>query len=179
LQKKAFHTDIKTLPATNLKRLKMQNTIKKFKQLPTGLQFLFGAGTLLLMYKSYQIMAQEHTGVQGTKKANLNAQAQAKFDFENTPTITPDQVKSFAKSLQDLLVYGIGNNKAELEAILMRLKNNADVKSVFNAYGSKMTYLYGVPTGMKTLSQTLANEPAENKNKVNTDWKNKDITFKI
>lgn len=144
-----------------------------------NLSLLLAGGSLFLLWQMWRI---QNGAEQRRKIAEGNseqAKAQAEFDFNNKTTFTDKQAQEFANGLGELLQYGIGNNLPELEAILMRMKNNADVKKVFALYGKKMTYLYGKPTGLKTLWQTLAIETPEKKNKINIDWKQKGIAYKI
>jgi hypothetical protein len=153
--------------------------LSSIKKLPIGVQ-VFGAGaSLFLLYKMYQISAGGYVEKKQKQKEEEDSKASALVNFENKVTYTPDQLKEFTQSLGEILQYGLGKNKPELESILLRMNNNADVKTLLFNYGKKMSYLYGSPTGQKTLLQALANVEAEDKNKINIDWRKKGIKFKI
>lgn len=143
-------------------------------------QIVIGGASLWLMYKTYMHLIGDKKAEEAKRRASEEAKKLAQFNFENKTTYSPAQAKEFVASLAELLQYGLAKqNIPELETILMRMNNNADVKALFDLYGTKMTYLFGAPTGQKTLMQALAIEPAENKNKININWKQKGIKYKI
>jgi len=153
----------------------------EFKKITNSLsaQIVIGGASLWLMYKTYMHLIGDKKAEEAKANKAEEAKKLAQFNFDNKTTYTPAQAKEYVQSLAELLQYGIGKNIGELESILMRMNNNADVQNLFSLYGSKMTYLFGSPTGQKTLMQTLASEPAENKNKININWKQKGIKYKI
>jgi hypothetical protein len=98
------------------------------------------------------------------------------------------QYKTFADSCWEGMKYCVGDNYGNVEDILKSMKNDLDVLLLQKAYGERQLYCFGIPAGSKkelfqAVKSELGNEwggvTGYRVNSINSNWKDKGITYQI
>jgi hypothetical protein len=138
-------------------------------------------------YKIYKLLANkgdaEERERQKEVEASLNKQI-VKQGVRLNPTYNTNQYIAYADSIFNEL-NGFGAGRADVvERALMDMKNELDVLNLIKAYGKRQRTVLGIEKGGKEeLLTALASEWTSVQNssrkKVNNDWANKNIKYRI
>jgi hypothetical protein len=99
---------------------------------------------------------------------------------KEAPTKSPGEWVIIADQIyQDLKFSRISDNRADAGYQVSRVKNNADFKLLYKAFGSRQEYTFGIPTGgKKDLAQFIVDNLERNQIEIiNRNYKVKGIKF--
>jgi hypothetical protein len=97
------------------------------------------------------------------------------------PTKSPGEWVIIADQIyQDLKFSRISDNRADAGYQVSRVKNNADFKLLYKAFGNRQEYTFGIPTGgKKDLAQFVVDNLERSQIEIiNRNYKAKGINFK-
>ena len=82
---------------------------------------------------------------------------------------------------EDLRYTALDDNKADAGYQVSRVKNNADFKLLFKAFGKRQEYVFFVPSGSeKDLQQFIRSNLSESAIQIiNSNYRRKNITFQF
>jgi hypothetical protein len=159
-----------------------------FIKAPEVVQYAFIGAGLFLGYKIYKVLFKD-----SETKANEAVQIQTQKELDaylknNKLSYPVSQYATWANSIHNATMYGIGDNYGLVKTILMLMKNNADVAKLITAYGARQNYVFGIPQGPER--DLLTNIRAElgdeylglytgKLNDIRADWEKKKITYKL
>ena len=97
-----------------------------------------------------------------------------------TPTKTAGEWSIIADQIyQDLRYSALDDDKSDAGYQVSRVKNNADFKLLFKAFGKRREYYFGVPSGSeKDLQQFIRSNLSDSQVQIiNKNYRNKNISF--
>lgn len=99
-----------------------------------------------------------------------------------TPTKTPGEWSIIADQIwEDLRYTALDDDKADAAYQVARVKNNADFKLLYKAFGNRREYFFGVPSGSeKDLQQFIRSNLSDSQVQIiNSNYRNKNITYQF
>ena len=123
-------------------------------------------------------------GIVKTKDEILREKEKEKFlqDTNETPTKSPGEWAIIADQIyEDLRYTALDDNKADAGYQVSRVKNNADFKLLFKAFGKRQEYVFFVPSGSeKDLQQFIRSNLSDSAIQIiNSNYRKKNITFQF
>lgn len=123
-------------------------------------------------------------GIIKTKDEILREKEKEKFlqDTNETPTKSPGEWAIIADQIyEDLRYTALDDDKADAGYQVSRVKNNADFKLLFKAFGKRQEYVFFVPSGSeKDLQQFIRSNLSDSAIQIiNSNYRKKNITFQF
>jgi hypothetical protein len=160
----------------------------KFLNAPDVIQYAFLGAGLVLAYKTYKILFKDDV-----TRNNQAVQTQTQKELEeylktNKLSYPISQYSTWANTIYNSTMYGLGDNYGMVKTILLLMKNNADVSKLITAYGSRQNYVFGIPQGpprdlLTNIRAELGDEYlglySGKLNDIRADWEKKKITYKL
>jgi len=164
---------------------KIKNT---FLKAPDVIQYAFLGAGLVLAYKTYKILFKDDITRNNEAVQTQTAKELAEYLKTNKLSYPVSQYSTWANTIHNSTMYGLGDNYGMVKTILLLMKNNADVSKLITAYGSRQNYVFGIPQGAPR--DLLTNIRAElgdeflglysgKLNDIRADWEKKKITYKL
>ena len=145
---------------------------------------LYYVGGAILAYFFILKPVLQKFGIVKTKDEILREKEKEKFlqDTNETPTKSPGEWAIIADQIyEDLRYTALDDNKADAGYQVSRVKNNADFKLLFKAFGKRQEYVFFVPSGSeKDLQQFIRSNLSESAIQIiNSNYRKKNITFQF
>lgn len=123
-------------------------------------------------------------GIAKTKDEIDREKEKEKFLQSNseTPTKTPGEWAIIADQIyQDLRYSALDDDKADAAYQVTRVKNNADFKLLYKAFGSRQEYSFFIPVGSKKdLQQFITSNLSDSQIQIiNNNYRKKNITYQF
>ena len=145
---------------------------------------LYYVGGAVLAYFFILKPVLQKFGIVKTKDEILREKEKEKFlqDTNETPTKSPGEWAIIADQIyEDLRYTALDDDKADAGYQVSRVKNNADFKLLFKAFGKRQEYVFFVPSGSeKDLQQFIRSNLSESAIQIiNSNYRRKNITFQF
>ena len=145
---------------------------------------LYYVGGAVLAYFFILKPVLQKFGIVKTKDEILREKEKEKFlqDTNETPTKSPGEWAIIADQIyEDLRYTALDDNKADAGYQVSRVKNNADFKLLFKAFGKRQEYVFFVPSGSeKDLQQFIRSNLSDSAIQIiNSNYRKKNITFQF
>ena len=145
---------------------------------------LYYVGGAVLAYFFILKPVLQKFGIVKTKDEILREKEKEKFlqDTNETPTKSPGEWAIIADQIyEDLRYTALDDDKADAGYQVSRVKNNADFKLLFKAFGKRQEYVFFVPSGSeKDLQQFIRSNLSDSAIQIiNSNYRKKNITFQF
>lgn len=123
-------------------------------------------------------------GIAKTKEEIDRQKEKEKFlqTSSETPTKTPGEWSIIADQIyEDLRYSALDDDKADAAYQVSRVKNNADFKLLYKAFGSRQEYSFFIPVGSeKDLQQFITSNLSDSQIQIiNNNYRRKNITYQF
>ncbi len=104
------------------------------------------------------------------------------------PTFPDSNYFTMANTIYESMRYAVGDDYANVELTLKKMKNDLDVAKLIKAFGRKQDYVFGIPEGqpkdlISFVQSELGNDYGGLTNyrikSIQKDWDSKGITYKL
>jgi hypothetical protein len=138
-------------------------------------------------YKIYKLISDKQSAEDKQREKDVESSLNKQLVEQGVklnPTYKANQYISYANSIfGELNGFGAGSALV-IEKALMAMKNDLDVLNLIKAYGTRQRTVFGIDkAGKQDLMSSLATEWASlndsSKKKINNDWANKNIKYRI
>ena len=145
---------------------------------------LYYVGGAVLAYFFILKPVLQKFGIVKTKDEILREKEKEKFlqDTNEPPTKSPGEWAIIADQIdEDLRYTALDDDKADAGYQVSRVKNNADFKLLFKAFGKRQEYVFFVPSGSeKDLQQFIRSNLSDSAIQIiNSNYRKKNITFQF
>jgi len=165
----------------------MKQIKQQYNNLPEILKYLVWGSSLYIIYNLFIKKSGSEQLTSNVINENENdIKKWVKAGFK--PTLNLSDYPSIANTIYEGTKYGVGDNYGIVQAALKKLNNNLDVALLIASYGKKQNYNFGIPDGeprdlftniRKELGSEYGGLTDYRVKDINTNWKNKGITYII
>ena len=162
-----------------------EKTLEYYKELPSWAKGVVVVGGLLIVY----IVGNK---VYSALKPRPQSEKNILNDIERLsrlmkPTYTDSSYDAYAETIYQAQRTSLGNDSGTIKDVAVLMKNDLDVAKLYKSYGTRTTYVFGIPSDSYTLFGGMRKGIEGDAfgafswrlGQINKDWESKGITYRL
>ncbi len=162
-----------------------EKTLEYYKELPSWAKGVVVVGGLVIVY----IVGNKiFTALKPKPVEDINIQNDInRLSRLMKPTYTDSAYDGYAKTIYEAQRTSLGNDSGTIKDVALLMKNDLDVAKLFKSYGTRVTYVFGVPSDSYSLFGAMRKGIEADAfgmfswrlGQINKDWESKGITYRL